>query len=728
VATPRSARADRVSRSADVQALLAPENVTIVGASPRTSSWGSAIFRNLSGHGFQGEIQLVNPKYATIDGRPCFSDLASVPEAPDHVVIAVPAERVAGVLRQAGKTGARTATVHAGGFGESETAAGRELDGELRSAIRESGIALCGPNCLGNIAVPSRAITLSTPVEWEPGEGPVAIVGQSGGVVLFIHNVLRSRGVGVSFAVSSGNETDLTTADYVRCFALNPSIKVVVCFVEAAVDAGALFAACSLAKERGTTVLAIKVGRSEEGRRATLAHTGSLAGTLEAFDAVAAQTGLVRCDRLEDVIEAAEYLSHAPRPKGDHIAAVTYSGGLRELLLDAAERLGTTFPSLDDTTVRTLEDVMGGQKISNPLDSGFIGLSDQGRYLRAVEALMADPGIDAVLVQERLPREVSNAHSHAYLAGLEELARKSDKPIAVFCMLSEGLTEHSLSIRGQFAHLPLLHGIDAAIRTTVALAGDDRRARQASSASLPRAIARADRGKPMDGVMQEAEAKAILCRYGIPVVEELVVHDLAEVEAAAKRLGPPVVVKGVARDLPHKSEHGLVRTGLGTVADAVAAGREIWATLSRLSGDDSKGMVVAQHFGPGVETALGVHWDPEVGPVVMFGWGGSVVELLGDKAFGAPPLTVESAQRLMSRTRISAILRGYRGGPHYDGEAVVAALVALGELAVRETGALESIDVNPFIVLEAGRGAAAVDVLASRVSDRPELRGVGDGK
>jgi acetate---CoA ligase (ADP-forming) len=677
--------------------------VVIVGASSRQGTWSRAAFENLKSNQFQGNVYLVNPSRTELFGEPCYPSLKALPELPDHLVIGVPAAGVAPVIREGGETGARSATIYAAGFGEFEE--GTLLEEDLKDAIEESGVRVCGPNCMGNIATPSGLVTLTTPVGFPLAEGPVAIVGQSGGVILFLHGALRSRGIGVNYALSTGNELDLSMADYVRHFSRDSEINVVACFVEAVRDLDDFLTACDDATATGTTVLLLKMGRSQEGRQAAGAHTGSLTGALAAFDAAVKGHGIVRVDTLEEIVEAIEFLAHAQRPQTDRMAAITYSGGLRGLLLESADRLGYRFPSLSPETIERLRELLPSATIGNPLDTAFVGITNPSAYFSCVEALRSDPNIDAVIAQERLPRDMENQHSHTYLAGLEAIAKDGRKPVAIFSMLPEGLTEYSLNIRSQFAHLPFLYTVDKAVSTVRAVA---------LSRPLPKSqdgLATDGREGPGSGSLDEADSKALLARYGIPVLGHVVVHDPSEAANIADTIGYPVVIKGIAADVLHKSEAGLVRTGLGDHNAVAEAAYSVWASLEEHSTAEPRALMVAPHVQSGIETILGLQVDPEVGPVVMFGWGGVMVDLLDDVSFARAPLTFADARELIAQTKVGRILRGYRGGPSYDEEALILALVALGELGLGESQSVNSVDINPFLVRQAGSGAVALDAL-----------------
>ena len=297
-----------------VRALLSPGNVAIVGASDRPGSWARNVYRALNRYNYSGDILPGNPRNASVWDRTCYPSLGDLPHRPDHVAILVPGAAAIEAVREAGRAGARSATIFSSGFGEGGDAAGRELGAQLAAAVRESGLAVSGPNCMGNLAAPFGFATLPDDRILDLPVGPVGLFGQSGGIVMAIFRALKNRGVTPSYALTTGNEVGLTTADYIRYMVTDDTVKVICCFIEAIRDADDFLAALDVARRAKKPVVAMKIGGSEASRAAALAHTGSLAGSLSSFDAVTRPLGLVRVDSIDEMVEVAEYLAHAQRP------------------------------------------------------------------------------------------------------------------------------------------------------------------------------------------------------------------------------------------------------------------------------------------------------------------------------------------------------------------------------------------------------------------------------
>src|SRR4051794_28968180 len=375
-----------------VAALTSPRNVVLVGASDRQGSWAARVWRNLNRYKFPGPIYLINPRRTELWEKPCYPDFASLPEAPDHMVVLVPAAGVAEALRSGAKAGARSATIFSAGFGEGFDQEAAALGRELKQVIAETGLGVSGPNCMGNVCAKQSFVTLveDRPLAIKPG--PVALVGQSGGMMIFTNSALEERGNWPGYLITSGNETGLSVADYIAFFAGEAELKVILVYIEAIANLDHFKTACRLARVAGEEIVALKLGQSEGGRQAAMAHTGSLAGSVEAFDAMAGEVGVIRADTLDDLVEVTEFLAHTGGAGGGQLGAITLSGAFRGLLLDAAERNRLSFHALAPATTEKLNSILTvGSLVSNPIDGGFGVLTSADNYMASIEAMQADP-------------------------------------------------------------------------------------------------------------------------------------------------------------------------------------------------------------------------------------------------------------------------------------------------------------------------------------------------
>ncbi len=716
-----------------VATLLNPASVAILGARENPSGWTARIFANLIRFGFDGPVYPVNPNHERMWGVECFPDLRSLPMVPDHLVVMRAAASVPGILREAAAMGTRSATLYATGFSEAGTDAGRALEAELRLAVEETGLAVSGPNCLGNLSARARLLTLPDDRMQELVPGPVAMVGQSGTTTPSIARTLMDRGIDVSYVVTSGNETGLVTADYIRYFVTDPEVRLIFCLVEAVRRAEDFLAACRVARDAGKPVVVLKMGVSEGGRRAALSHTGSLAGQVEAFDAVAGPAGVIRVQSADGAVDVIDLLLHASEPRGEGVGALVYSGGVRGLAEDAADRHRVPLPEFAPETRARIRELLGdGQPISNPLDAnGYLNrpLDD---VLNVVDAVYNDPGVDMVVFQEDLPphegaNDANRRRAARVLATLEAIDNRflgpDRKPFALTSPASYDLTDFSRAARRRFPHVPCLNEPERAFRAIRAVMDYRRNAREAkavTTTALPdslttriEALRERSAAATAEFPLTEPESKELLGAFGIPLSEEGLARTEQEAQDTAERIGYPVVVKGVAADLTHKSDAGAVRVNLGDAAAVRRACRDV--TRNVAAHDPSihlDGWLVARMAPPGLELVLGMQRDPEMGAVVMFGAGGVWLELMKDVAFGPPGISREGAARLIDSTRIGRLLDGYRGEGPYDRDAVLDALLALGRLAAAAGDVIESLDINPFLVRPKGAGGLALDALA----------------
>jgi acyl-CoA synthetase (NDP forming) len=701
-----------------VKALTEPRNAVLVGANDRPGSWAWRVLRNLKQYEFPQPLYLVNPRRSEIGGDRCYPDFKSLPEPPDHLVVLVPAPGVPEVLRSGAAAGARSATVFSSGFGEAYNSDAAPLGRELKAVIAETGLAVSGPNCMGNICAKTRLVTLSEDRPLLLRQGPIALVGQSGGMMIFLNAALEERGMNAEYLITSGNEAGLGIPDYIAFFSDQPELKVIIVYIEAIADIEKFKAACRMARAAGKAIVAVKLGQSESGRNAAMAHTASLAGSIEAFDAVAADFGIVRADTLDDAVEISELLVHTGAPGGRRLGAITLSGAFRGLLYDAAERNGLQFPKLADATLEKLNAILGvGSLVSNPIDGGFGVLSSDDNYKASIAALQADPNIDMILIQENLPREPGSDRAERYIHTVEAIvAGGAPKPIAIITPVSHSQSDYSRALRAQVPNVSFLLEVNKSLRAIASVARRDEleqlvapsdkiTSTPAEAAATARVRTLAKNGAALD----EVESKALIRAYGIPTPTEIAVQSPDDAVKAARQIGYPVVLKAVAAKLLHKSDAGAVALHLADDEAVRAAYARIAENVRHAGIEALEAVLVCQQVSGGLELVLGLNRDPEMGLVVMAGSGGVLLELTKDVAFAAPPITRDKARAMIERTHAARLIRGYRSSPVLDADAVVGALVALGRIAEDLSDVVQSIDINPFVVLP--RGGFALDAL-----------------
>lgn len=711
-----------LSRSIErVGALVSPRNIVVVGASDRPGSWPATVWKTVHEHGFKSPIYAVNPNRDSIGDQPCYRTFDALPDKPDHIVMLTPAPAIPDALAAAARAGARSATVFAAGYGEDGGAEGKALAARLRQVIADTGIAVQGPNCTGNIIGFNGLCTLVDHRKLVVGPGQVALIGQSGGVLLYANHILQDRGIQPGALISSGNEIDMSCADYIAYMADEPGIKVIFCYLESVKDVGAFKAACARARDAGKLVILFKIGSSEEGREAASTHTGALAGSAEAFDAVMQDYGVMRVESLDDAIEAIEIAVHLGVPIGHRVGALSLSGAYRGILVDGAAGSGLTFPKLaPDVEARLSALLSTGSSAGNPADGGFTVLTSVDKYVECVDILCDDPNLNILILQAELPRETGMAaHWEERFQRIHDLVARRGKKLAFISMFSRMFTDYSREVRAALPKVAFVQETRKSVAAFAALARWSERAKAAKpvasapSTKPPAIIAdlKARLAKSGTLTLNENDAKAVIAAYGIGAPRETVAKDADSAAAAADKIGYPVVLKALSDKLTHKSDAGGVLIGLADAA-AVRAGVEtIKANVKRYGFNEPlDGFLVCEQVSGGTELVFGAQRDPEVGPVVMAGAGGILLELMKDVAFAPVPLSANEARAKIEGLRTAKLLEGYRGAAAHDVGALADALAATARLAQDLGDALESIDINP-IVSRPGKPPVALDAV-----------------
>src|SRR6202051_590571 len=563
-----------------IHAMLHPRNIVLVGATDKPGNYAERIWNNLIKYQYEGGLYPVNAKRETIWGVPCYKDFASLPDKPDHVLVLVPARFAVQVIRDAHAAGARSATIVTSGFSELQDDESQRLAGELQQAIRESGLAVTGPNCLGNLSAGEHMFTNIDDRVVTMEAGPVAIAGQSGAIVMAIRQALEDRGVGVGYMVKTGNEAGLETPDLMSYFAADPSVRVIVVYLEGVRNTRMFREACKAARAAGKPVIALKLGASEGGRAAAMAHTGALAGSIETFDAISTREGVIRARGLDALIETTECFVHADPPKGNRLAAVTLSGGKRGLLIDAFFSAGLNFAPLSRNASDGLTRMLGaGSIVGNRLDAGFAAVVDPSVYMQSIKIMIDDPDTDIVIIDAELPKAPHELRERN-LRIVNEMAGAASKPVVYISTMSIGFTEFTKTLRRSLPHIAVMQGLDRAVGAIKALIEYASLRKEvpdtvssssaAARATLERALKKA-RGAALD----EVASKKLLKAYGIPVSQEAIAQTAAEAVKIARKIGFPVVAKVGSAELLHKSDIGGVVLNLNNAADVKKAFSDI---------------------------------------------------------------------------------------------------------------------------------------------------------
>jgi len=699
--SPSSEASDIVK---SIHAMLHPRNIVLVGATDKPGNYAERIWNNLIKYQYQGGLYPVNAKRETIWGVPCYKDFASLPDKPDHVLVLVPARFAVQVVRDAAAAGARSATIVTSGFSELQDDESQRLAAELQQAIRETGLAVTGPNCLGNLSAGERLFTNIDDRVVTMEAGPVAIAGQSGAIVMAIRQALEDRGVGVGYMVTTGNEAGLETPDLMAYFAADPSIRVIVVYLEGVRNTKVFRAACKAARAAGKPVIALKLGASEGGRAAAMAHTGALAGSIETFDAISTREGVIRVRGLDELIETTECFVHADLPKAARLAAVSLSGGKRGLLIDAFSSAGLNFGPLSQNASDKLAKMLGpGSIVGNPLDAGFAAVVDPSVYMQSIKTMIDDPDTDIVIIDAELPKAPHELRERN-LRIVNEMAQAASKPVIYISAMSIGFTEFTKGLRKSLPHIAVMQGLDravGAIKSLIDYASLRKEVPEVVSSSSASARAMLERmlKSAKGAALDEVASKKLLKAYGIPVSKEEIAQTAAEAVKIAKKIGFPVVAKVVSADILHKSDIGGVVLNINSTADVKKAFNDITARVKKLKNKPKlEGILIAQQVKAELELVVGASLDAEMGPVVLFGTGGVDIELTKDVALAGAPLDEADARELISRTKAGVKLKGYRGKPALHEASAVKAIVGLSNLMADAGTRIASIDVNPFLI------------------------------
>jgi len=699
---------------AELRRLIDPTTVAVVGLSRNEASFGARTARNLMRFGGRGYG--VNPGASELHGLPCFPTIAAIPEPVDCAILAVPLDSVEGVVGECAAAGVGACVIFASGFAETGRADRIALQDRLAAIARQADMRIVGPNCMGLINNVTRAgLTFSSSYgERPPRTGSVGIVSQSGGLGQAI-TAATDRGGAYSHYLSCGNSCDVDVCDYVSYLAEDPGCRVIACVAEGFRDGERLIEAAEAALKADKPLVLYKIATGRAAAQAAMTHTGTLAGSNAALDAVCRRYGVIAVDNLEDVYETASFLAKAGRPKAAGVAAVAASGGAVVIDLDKAEKYGVPMPAPASATQAVLDaTVPDFGNSGNPCDVTAQVSVNPGLYSACAGALLADPAYAALVVTATSITTTGTPQSVAMFA---DLGAAAGKPVC-YCWVS-GWKEGPGSAECEAdPHIALFHSTDGAYRTLAAWLDRARRVAAAAprarhgAANPARAAAAALLAKAGER-LTEREAKAVLATYGVPVAADHVAQDAEAAVAAAKALGWPVALKIESPDIPHKTEAGVVRLGLGDAAAVRQAFAEVTAAAASIQPPpEIAGVLVQPMIGAGVEMVVGARFDPTFGPLVLVGMGGVLVELLGDSAVELAPVDRRQAREMIAQLKGAKLLAGYRGAPGADLDRLADVIVSVSELAADFAGEIAEIDVNPVIC--APDRAIAVDALIVR--------------
>jgi acyl-CoA synthetase (NDP forming) len=707
-----------VYRHAELDRVLNPKSVCIVGASPRAGSFGERVLTNLSGFG--GNIYLVNAKYEAIGERRCYASMAALPENPDCVAVVAPREAVEEIVLDAARLRVGGVILYASGYAETRLAERIELQHRLGEIGLQSGLKILGPNCLGiaNYLRRARISFSDYPSPRELQGRSIGIASQSGALSQSLAQAMEC-GVSISHAFSAGNQADVDVADLVAYLADEPSCHAIACVFEGMSHPQRLLEAAQIARRNGKPLLINKTATGTMGAEAAISHTGSLAGSDSAYRAAFARGGAIVVEEFEGLMEAAVFFAKAPQPKARGVAVLAASGGAAIMAADKAERYGISLPQPCDEVRRILEaNIPDFGSARNPCDVTGQVVNNPLSMPACSEALLSDAAYGALIVPQTLVFEM-------YKSRLESLAGQAQRygKIACSVLISNWLQGPGTLEAERHTHVALFRSMDRCLSTLAAwhhrADSLQRGERKLPRLSDPNASQKAARliGSARSDRLTERESKTILSLYGIQTVPEFIADSIESLTAAAASLSFPLALKVESPDIAHKTEAGVVALNLRSTAELAAAYERVLANARAFAPHAQINGVLLQPMVPaGIEVVVGSRVDPLLGPLIVAGFGGVLVELLRDSAVELAPINAAEGVAMLRRLKGAPLFDGFRGAPAVNLARLAEILVRVSEFAADQQDLVTELDINPIIC--SGDQMIAVDALIVRASGR----------
>ncbi|WP_440999255.1 acetate--CoA ligase family protein [Fodinibius sp. SL11] len=679
-----------------------PQGVAVIGASRNPHKLGYGVVRNLKEYRYQGGIYPVNKSATEILDLPCYPSVDEVPDPVDLAIIIVPAPVVPKVITQCGERGIKHAIVISGGFSETGEE-GRRLEEELTRVAKEWDVNFIGPNCIGTIDTHTPVNT--TFVTGMPESGEIGFCSQSGAMVASVIDWARGAGVGFSRIVSLGNQVDVNETQMIKALHEDNQTQVITAYIEG-VSNGKEFMEVAQKAAKDKPVVALKGGRGESGARAVASHTGALAGSAEAYGAAFERSGVLQAETMEEMFDWARALAWQPLPEGKNVAVLTNAGGPAILAVDALEKAGLELAELTAETKNYLESRLPkAASVSNPVD--VLAGSGPGTYAVALDALLTDETVDSVVVIQA-PQDWFLPASLAEVVG--EVAGTHKKPV-IASIMGKASVDEALKI----LHKRKIPNVAFPERVASVLGAMVKRKEWLDTPQqTPERFPDFNEQEVQRSVL-EKDWKSLLEEYGIAFPEEQLAKTKEVAVTASESIGYPVVLKLVSESVSHKTEVNGVKLGLRNAEDVQSAWKEIKQS-AELAGIDMEGVQVQKMLTGGQEVIMGLRRDPQFGAMILFGTGGTDVELLQDVESAIAPLNRLQAEKLVDATRAGIKLKGWRNQSPADRETVIRYLMRLSQLG-NDLPNIDELEINPLYVLSEGEGAYAVDVRGTVIED-----------
>lgn len=696
-----------------IDQLLNPRSIAIVGASDKIGP-GFNAWQALKHVGYEGRVYLVNPSKAELFGQKTYPSLSHIEaDEVDAVFAAVKAENIMEVLTQAIGKRVGGITVLSSGFGDAGEA-GAEAQRALAEVALSNDIALCGPNCLGLLNFAGRSAMFGTSLPDSVPRGNIAAIVQSGSIGIALLN--SGRGLGLSHLVTSGNEAVTVTADYLEVFIDDPAVGTIIVFSEQIRKPAKFIEMAHRASACGKPLIVLKSGRSENGRAAVMAHTGAVAGSVEACDAALSASGVIQVQTIDELLETAALASQLRRrPTAAKVAAVSLSGGEIALALDAAEDNGITFAAVGHAQGEIASHLPDFAKISNPLDLTWAGLYDPNVAESCARALASLEDVGALVMLQDAPSRLGLQQATRYANLLQAVVRGANtagKPLVALSNLSDE-PHPELARVAREAGVPYLRGTREGLSAIARYSSWASRPARVLPVPMPADAVQSARHRMQQFAVgrlpAEHEARQIMSSYGITGPVERLVSNAKEAASVAQEIGFPVVLKGVVDGMIHKTEAGLVKLRLASADDVRHAADKMLQSIAQRADGRLLGLLVQKMMSPVAELLVGARVDADFGPIVVVGGGGVTVELYRDVVVRVAPVTVEEALAALDSTKAGRLLEGWRGGPAGDKAAVAKAISAVSHFIADFSRDVQEVEINPLAVFEQGQGCAALD-------------------
>lgn len=696
-----------VIKKSTLDALFNPKSIAIIGATPDPKRIGGRPLAYLQKNNYAGNIFPVNPKYDEIAGLKCYGNITEINKTIDLAIISLPKELVLNTFKECATSGVRSVVIFSAGFAEVDDE-GRQIQEEIASIANQHNVRVLGPNCLGMFNVNQGVYaTFSTIIEKQtPLKGKIGFVSQSGAFGSHVFTLARQHQIGFSHFIATGNESDIDVADCIAYLAEDSETKVIACYIEGAKDGEKLIEAFKLAAKNNKPVVALKVGTTNVGKQAALSHTGSLAGSDDVYDAVFEQYGVYRAKTIEEFLDVAYACAELPLPKDNRVAIFTVSGGVGIMLADQLSEQSLAVTETPQDVQKKLKEILPIAGVKNPIDTTA--------QINAIPNLLED-FMDEVLA------------SGAYDSAITFLA---------FTGLNLDTTEKRIraikNVATKYKEIPLItvtlnneESKSRFVENGLVLSDDPTRAvnmlkalnfyrdyfnRQSNENKVYKKEAVSF--SPQSSVLTEYEGKKLIQQYEIPITNERLATSPEEAIAYAKEIGFPIAMKGMSPQILHKTDEGLVFLNINDEKDVERIYQLLKERIDSIKGAQFDGVLIQEMLtGDAIEMFIGAKKDPVFGQIILVGMGGIYIEILQDVAMRKAPVSRQDAERMVHELRGSRLLKGVRGKPPYDMEALCEVIVKFSEFIANSEDLIEEIDLNPIMVFEKGKGIKVADAL-----------------